>query len=183
VTTQKDSATEKKLCLEGVLNLPLHNLNDEYYVFIWELPLDFAVSVQDLAAKFHARYTEPDYKDYAPPKYRGIYRNPGSANWVIVSAWYCGKPMNGATTPEMFEFIKERFTQFSVYAAGASIPCKMSCMTSGDNYRDYCKYIRDAIEMLEIEYGETGRDALIPIRQNLHRIADYKPNLKIVEGD
>ena len=183
MNTQKELAAEKKLCLEGVLNLPLHNLNDEYYVFIWELPLDYAVSIQDLAAKFHARYTAPDYEGYAPPKYRGIYRNVKSYAWVIVSAWYCGKPDNGATTQEMFEFLKDRMTQFSEYASHLSIPCKMSCITSGDNYRDYCKYIRDSIEMLEIEYGETERDALIPIRQNLHRIADYKPELRIVEGD
>ena len=183
MTTQKDSTAEKKLCLKGSEALPLHNLTEEYYVFIWELPLDFAVSIQDLAAKFHARYTDPDFKKYTPPKYRGIYRNPESRKWVIVSAWYAGKPDNGATTPEMFNFMQERMDQFALYGNHVSIPLQMSCITSGDNYREYCKYIRDSIEMLEIEYGETERNALIPIRQNLHRIADYKPELKIVQGD
>ena len=178
--TQKDSATEKKLCLESVLNLPLHNLNEEYYVFIWELPLDFAVSIQELGDKFHARYEDPDYKQYTPPKYRGIYRNPQSEKWVIVSAFYIGTTEDGATTSTMFDNIRNRLKQFSVYANARSIPCKMACITSGDNYREHCKYIKDSIEMLEIEYGETERDTLIPIRQNLHRIADYKPELKIV---
>ena len=178
---QIEVTAEKKLCLEGNQGLPLHNLNEEYYVWIWELPLDFATSIQDLAAKFHARYTDPDYIGQPPPKYRGIYRNPESKKWVITSAWYAGKPDNGATTEEMFEHLNERITQFAAYAKHISIPCKLACMTSGDNYREYCKYIRDSIEMLEIEYGETERNSLIPIRQNLHRIADYKPHLTVIE--
>ncbi len=181
-----DLMTEKidKFSQKCECPIPLHNLNEEFYVFIWELPLTYADSIQELADKFHARYEDPNYKQYTPPKYRGIYRNPQNENWVIVSAFYIGETEDcGGTTSTMFDAIRNRLKQFSVFASARSIPCKMACITSGDNYREHCKYIKDSIEMLEIEYGETERDALIPIRQNLHRIVDYKPELKIVEGN
>ena len=60
---------------------------------------------------------------------------------------------------------------------------KLACITTGDNYRNYCKYINGSIEMLELEYAETGRESLLPIRDALHRISDYKPHLKIIEDD
>ena len=180
---QKDRPVVEKFNPECDYTIPLHNLNEEFYVFIWELPLEYATSIQDLAAKFHARYTDNDYEGYPPPKYRGIYRNPESGKWVISSAWHIGKSDDGSTTKVMFDNINNRIMQFGIYAHRSDIPCKMACITSGDNYRDYCKYIKDAIEMLEIEYGATEREALIPIRQNLHRISDYKPHLQIVDND
>tara|TARA_B100000212_G_scaffold289516_1_gene230787 strand:+ start:1398 stop:1883 length:486 start_codon:yes stop_codon:yes gene_type:complete len=158
-------------------------LGADYYIFIWNVPLDYADSVEELAEKFHAKYKSGHYPLYSPPKYRGVYRNPKTAMWVVASAFYCGKPKGNVTTREMFNNVQHRIAHFAVFSETAGIPSSLECITNGVNFRDHCKHIRDAIEMLELEYDETGRESLLPIRANLHRISDYKPHLKIIDND
>ena len=187
---EKNDPFVKKFVPSDNAEIALHNLNAEYYVFIWELPLASAASIQELAGKLHMNYVKcsvnnhvNQYK-YYPPRYRGIYRNPESNAWVISSAWLCGKLKNGGTQPETFDNLIERMNQFKEHAdfiEGYTL--KLACITTGDNYRNYCKYINGSIEMLELEYAETGRESLLPIRDALHRISDYKPHLKIIGDD
>jgi len=180
--SNKQNITKDSFCPSCNTEIPLHMLGANYFVFIWSVPIDYADSGEELAEKFHAKYKSGHYPLYSPPKYRGVYRNPETKTWVVASAFYCGKPEDNATTKEMFNNLQHRIGHFAVFSKTAGVPSCLECITSGDKFRNYCKYIKDAIEMLELEYDESGRKGLLPIRAKLHRIADYKPHLKIIEN-
>tara|TARA_B100000941_G_scaffold290674_1_gene274119 strand:- start:2676 stop:3239 length:564 start_codon:yes stop_codon:yes gene_type:complete len=162
--------------------IPLHNLGKDYFIFIWHLPLDYAGSVEELAEKFHEKYKTGNYPCFSPPKYRGVYRNPKTKTWVVSSAFYCGSPNGNVTTQEIFDNLRHRMAHFAVFSAKAGIKSSLECICSGDNYRSHCKYIKDAIEMLELEYDENRLESLLPIRSKLHRLTNYKPHLTIIDN-
>ena len=170
-------------CPRCYLEIPLHNLGSDYFVFIWSVPLNYADSVEELAEKFHNKYKSGDYPSFSPPKYRGVYRNPDTKTWVVASAFYCGKPKDNVTTTEIFNNLQHRTAHFSVFSETAGIPSTLECITNGDNFRNYCKYIKHAIEMLELEYDETQRENLLPIRASIHQLSSFKPHLEIVDND